>query len=415
MTLFHMNEGFSLLTWFFLFAFCVNGLVSITVLLVKNKLLRLANLLLGLNLLGISCISIMIVVVESRLILQVPHFYRMPSPLYYVMFPAAYLYVKLIVEDRTHLKRTEYLHFLPAILHLLEMLPYYLMSTDEKLTVLNEVFNNKIVFYSHKEGLLPAYLHNIIRGTLALIYCCLIWRLLGKFKDTALASSKYVEGIRHWLNTFTLINASIGLVVIFFLSATFLSADVRSIVLHIAFLTIMLITNFNLIFRPEILYGLPQPVMGKTPSIAADGVPKQGMTSLSSIPHKEEVESKLEIPDFIFEYKNRVHEYLMKSRRFLEPDYKLQDLARETGIPKHHLQLLIFKAEGKKFNEFMLDYRVENIKKLIKDGALKNKTLEALAAESGFSSKSAFIRSIKKLIGKTPKEYFIPDESRPKS
>lgn len=408
-----MSEGHPQLTWFFLFALSINGLVTTAILLIKNRSFPVANLLLALNLLGISFISIMITMFESKLILEVPRFYRLPSPLYYAMFPAAYLYVKLIVEDRTHLKRTEYLHFLPAVFHLLEMLPFYLLDTGEKLRVLSEVYQQKIIFYSHKEGLLPAYLHNIVRGAMALGYSFLIWRFLRSRKAT-LISSRFTSTVVQWLYTFMRINTTIGLVTLAFLTATAIQAETRSFALHVVYLSVMLITNFHLLTRPDILYGMPR-AAGIVPpqapiSSANDDEETVGSNGNGSAPVETIRTTKgvsTDIPAFILDYKTRVHEYLMSSRRFLEPGYTLQDLARETAIPKHHMQLLIFKGEGKKFSEFILDYRIRNIKDLIANGALKNKTLQALAVESGFSSKSAFIRSVKKLTGKTPKEYFI--------
>jgi AraC-like DNA-binding protein len=84
----------------------------------------------------------------------------------------------------------------------------------------------------------------------------------------------------------------------------------------------------------------------------------------------------------------------------------LQDLSRDTGIPQHHLQLLIHKVEEKKFSEFINEYRIQHLQDQIERGGMKNKTLEGLAAESGFSSKATFIRSVKKHTGRTPKEYF---------
>jgi AraC-like DNA-binding protein len=84
----------------------------------------------------------------------------------------------------------------------------------------------------------------------------------------------------------------------------------------------------------------------------------------------------------------------------------LPDLSRDTGIPKHHLQLLIHKVEGKKFSEFINDYRIQHMKDQVEKGVMRHKTLEGLAMESGFGSRATFNRTIKKHTGKTPKDYF---------
>jgi AraC-like DNA-binding protein len=46
------------------------------------------------------------------------------------------------------------------------------------------------------------------------------------------------------------------------------------------------------------------------------------------------------------------------------------------------------------------------MKEKIKEGELKQFTLEALALSAGFHSRITFIRAVKKLKGVTPSEYF---------
>jgi AraC-like DNA-binding protein len=389
-----MMAALSPLSWFFLFACALNGLVAIAILLVKNKTMKVANLLLAINLLGISAASITISLVESKLILDVPHFYRLPSPVYYLMFPAAYLYVKLILKDRTRLERKDYLHFLPALIHLVEMTPFYLLSAEEKVNSIHLAFSQDIEIYAHSEGWLPPYLHNIIRGCMAIIYAIVMWRLI--WKSTKETVNNYATSVAQWLKTITLLNTLLGIGAIVFLTAVFIPAEVRSLGFHLIFLIALLVVNFHLFFRPEILYGLPQPVLAGNDPLRTTAVEKS----------LKPAEDKAEIPAFIYNYKSQIHQYLTESRRYLEPNFMLQDLSRDTGIPQHHLQLLIHKVEEKKFSEFINEYRIQHLQDQIERGGMKNKTLEGLAAESGFSSKATFIRSVKKHTGRTPKEYF---------
>jgi len=392
-----MITGVSQISWFFLFAFALHGIIAISILIFKNKTLRLANLLLGINLLGISMVAIVITLVETGLILEVPHFYRLPSPLYYLMFPAAWLYVKLIITDRTRLEKTDYLHFLPALIHLVEMTPFYLKSADEKLIAINEAVTHHIDIYAHHEGWLPPFVHNMVRGLIAIIYAFAMWRLLKKADSYKHTTSSFTINTIQWLKTFTLINAWIGAAVVLFLTLVFIPADIRAVGLTLVFLISLTISNIYLFFRPEILYGLPQPAAAISDAKIKDPVKPDVLVNNAE---------QAEIPSFIYQYKNQIHEYLVTSQRYLETEFNLQDLSRDTGIPKHHLQLLIHKAKGKKFGEFINEYRIEHLRVQIENGGMKSKTLEGLAAESGFSSKATFIRSVKKLTGKTPKEYF---------
>jgi len=385
------------ISWFFLFAFALNGLIAISILLFKNKTFRLANSLLAINLIGISLSAITVSLLESRLILQVPHYYRLPSPIIYAMFPAAYLYVKLILEDRPYLKRWEYLHFLPALLHLIEMTPFYLSNTETKIMDINHALSRSIEMFAHSEGQLPAFVHNIIRGVLALTYSLAMWRLISRAKLNHSFVTKYSATVIRWLKIFTVINALMGVALIVFLSIVSIPAELRAVVIIIVLSTALIIPNLYLFLRPEILYGMPQPILKDTSSslVSSDIV----------------IETKTEIPPFIYQYKNQVQQYLIESRRYLNSDFSLEDLARATSIPKHHLQLLIYKVEGMKFSEFINDFRIQHLKEQIENGGIRHKTLEGLAAESGFSSKATFIRSVKKLTGRTPKDYFNHSKS----
>jgi hypothetical protein len=149
--------------------------------------------------------------VESGLILQVPHYYRLPSPIVYAMFPAVYLYVKLILTDRNHLEKKEYLHFLPALVHLIEMTPFYLSSTEVKLQFIQMAMSQRINLYAASEGWLPAYVHNIIRGFLAILYAVAMWKLIRKTVQSNNVILLYYRTVIKWLKVFTLINASLGI------------------------------------------------------------------------------------------------------------------------------------------------------------------------------------------------------------
>lgn len=396
-----MISQVSQLSWFFLFAFALNSLIAIVKLIFKNDTLRVAHFLLAINMFGISMAAIMMSLVQSGLILNIPYFYRVPSPVYYMVFPAAYLYVRLILTDKTRLVWTDYLHFLPAFLHLIELIPYFSLNIEEKLKYINLVTNQSVAQWALYEGWLPAFAHNIMRGIQSVIYSIAMWRLI---RNSSLLTTlnRFSATAIQWLKTFTFLNVIIGLVTIGSLSLTLLPPEVRAFAIQLVFLVALLIFNFYLFFRPEILYGIPQPVLVNSREVIET-------TDLSNEPEPNHLQS--EIPLFIYQYKTKVDVYLTKTQRYLEPDFSLQDMSRDTQIPKHHLQLLINKLEGRKFNEYINYYRILHLQNCIEIGGMKTKTLEGLALESGFSSKATFIRAVKKQTGKNPKEYFNSEKA----
>jgi hypothetical protein len=202
------------LIWLLLMLFSINGFTVILILFFKNPIFKTTQLLLAINLLGVTLASVIICLVESRLILKVPFLFRLPSPIYYLMFPSAYLYLKLIVKDRSRLKKGEYLNFLPAVIHFMEMLPFYLKSKAEKIVHINAILSNDIYIYAHNEGWLPNYFHNIIRGLMAIVYAIAMWRLLQKTKKIrSISDLNYFKPTLKWLTIFTWLNGVLGVII----------------------------------------------------------------------------------------------------------------------------------------------------------------------------------------------------------
>jgi AraC-like DNA-binding protein len=404
------------LSWFFLLLFAINGLTVILILILRNDIIRSTQFLLATNLLGITFGSIIICLVETKFILKVPFLFRLPSPVYYLMFPAAYLYVKLIVTDRVSLKKSDYLHFTPALVHLIEMTPFYLKSNPEKIAVINNIYNLDINMYAHNEGWLPPFIHNIIRGFIGIVYAIAMWRMLQKSKIIMSLSNKlYFNKILQWLKIFTIMNGMLGLIVIETLTFTFIPSEIRSLSVNLTFITILIISNYYLLFHPEILYGLSKLTLSTLSGLENIKVEvkkkKNDTILLNSSLVKNEIPEERIGPPLLNEYKIQVNDYIIQSAVYLNPDLSIFDLSRATTIPVHHLRLLINKNTGQRFNDFINEYRIQHMQTLINNGALLNKTLETLAFECGFSSKPAFIRGVKKLTNQTPGAYFKPKKS----
>ncbi len=59
------------------------------------------------------------------------------------------------------------------------------------------------------------------------------------------------------------------------------------------------------------------------------------------------------------------------------------------------------------FSNFVNDFRIKYAAEILLDDNYKNFTIEAIGNLSGFSSKSAFNATFKKIIGVTPSEYKV--------
>jgi AraC-like DNA-binding protein len=83
----------------------------------------------------------------------------------------------------------------------------------------------------------------------------------------------------------------------------------------------------------------------------------------------------------------------------------LQKLARLTGEPAYVVSKVINEKSGYTFFDWIAYLRVEEARKLLLDPKTGNYTIEQIAEEVGYNSKSAFNKAFKKFTGKTPSEY----------
>ena len=107
----------------------------------------------------------------------------------------------------------------------------------------------------------------------------------------------------------------------------------------------------------------------------------------------------------ITEYSSRLIAHISKNKPFLNPDLSLRDLAKQIDIHPNHLSWILNQRIGKNFNEFINQYRIESFKSIAKAQENENLTIEGLAYESGFNSKTVFNTYFKRETGLTPKQF----------
>jgi AraC-like DNA-binding protein len=105
------------------------------------------------------------------------------------------------------------------------------------------------------------------------------------------------------------------------------------------------------------------------------------------------------------DYKSFVEDHLKRSRPYLVQGFSLQDLSAQTGINVPTLSALINKEYGMNFNDFINRFRVGYFKELLLNPMYHQWTLEAIAHQAGFNSRTTFIRAFTKFADCSPSEY----------
>ncbi len=103
------------------------------------------------------------------------------------------------------------------------------------------------------------------------------------------------------------------------------------------------------------------------------------------------------------EYAYKVEEVLSQSKLYLNSGISLEILSKKADIPKHHFSQLLNVYMGKSFYQLVAEYRIQYaLQRMSEDD---NITIEALAYECGFSSKTSFNKYFKEITGNSPSEY----------
>ncbi len=176
--------------------------------------------------------------------------------------------------------------------------------------------------------------------------------------------------------------------------------------------TVSLIGLIGLMFSPflypSILYGLPQI---KTMQQIKTSEPDSLITTYPEEDEQNDDKIEFERKELKLEeaYLNSIDILIGSSMKahqpYLKPDFNMAMLSVLINIPVHHLHYYFKEIKKQPFTEFRNYLRIEYAKKMIMEGKSKNFTLEAIASQSGFSSRNTFLVSFKKNENMTPKEF----------
>lgn len=101
-----------------------------------------------------------------------------------------------------------------------------------------------------------------------------------------------------------------------------------------------------------------------------------------------------------------IEHIMIEKEVFRDKDLSLNSLSKELNLSPHKLSSLLNNQFQQKFMDFVNTYRINYIKEQIAiPGSLQFYTIETLANNAGFSSRSAFYNAFNKLVGMSPVDY----------
>ena len=324
------------------------------------------------------------------------------TPLLIMVGPVLYFYVRGLLRDDYRLSNLDWLHFIPAFLLFINIMPHLFSSFEDKLEYATRVLQSASEILNYKNIFIPAEIKFLFRPFIGLFYIILCIRLIVlKFRDER-PSNKQSKLIFRW-TSFLVFNTL--LVYISFLVFTIFSyqtndykiAEAKGFYFLISSLIGLVLLNISLLFFPNILYGLPQLdyIISNKRSLLNEETKELIKKNARSFEISTEKLNLLQ---------DKIEQYCL-TQPYLNPDFSLSIMAADIDIPIHHISYYFNEHLGINFNTWKNDLKIDHVVYLIRKGSGEILTLDALAKQAGFGSRSSFFNSFKQKLGVTPSEY----------
>ncbi len=305
-----------------------------------------------------------------------------------------YYYFQVILTDTLKWKKWHIILFIPFIIGIIDVSYIYAQPENVLATILKEAITSPEKRLNAEYWLLSLNEHVLMRHiwqfVVLLVLLPQILRFIKKRQDDKL---KII--LNKWLLIFWSVLLFMAiLAILYVLEKMIVGMDFHSLILigqNGGIITLTLYIALFLIgviplYFPSILHGYPQPIKA-SPSKKFE----ENRNELKFGLEEQEMEAKLE--------------ELKKSKLYLNQSFTLTECARKLELPSHHISYFLKKQYGFNFAGYKNKLRMEHAKSLIENGFLENNTIEALASECGFASRTSFSKTFKNLVDVSPSQY----------
>ncbi len=377
--------------------FC--ALVTIYILLYnENAIKTFANYLLASYFIFcISCLSVYILIIYG-LIIDVPYLYKITAPVNFLLPPIVYLYVRVLLFNKQKFNTLDYLHIIPFLLVLINYLPFYLLPISNKKEITQELLKDINTSYKIQVGYLSEYIINIFRILQNVFYLIFQWKLIITFnkKNKNIEVEKQITNVISWLRIFTSLSTItfLAFLLLAFTAFVFQNIYADGFIFQLPdyiFASCFFIISTYLLTHPSIFAGLPFIKYKKTASTLI-------LNQNDYIPYIEQ--------DYSAEIAI-ITTYFEDQKPYLTPKLTIRDVSVAVDIPLHEVSFILNRYFEQRFTDYVNNYRIRYVVEKIKEGFLNQYTQEALALESGFSTKHGFYDAFRKVHSCTPAEFAI--------
>lgn len=341
----------------------IHGIIFAFVILFNKKHKSALNSLLAQVVLYLSLSNLYYWFIDTNLSIQITHYENLYIPWYLLILPTYYCFVSKYLINKPGQDKTKRFIYIPFFASLIINLCIIIYITFNDTDISFNLFYN-----------LEEYLSVIF--TVLVIYKTYILINLYNSKHKKYIINE-VKKETKWL--VHLLFFGIFICFIWLLTIGKLNSEIRYILwLSISFLVYWL--GYN-------------------------GIYYNGIFNQRTALRKATTNKAIELPKDEKEKTSWIKNIIKNQKLYLNPNFGLPDLAKETNLNESYLSHIFNKDSSINFTSYINRLRVKEAKKLLKHIDYKEYTIVAIALEAGFNSKSAFYTNFKKETNKTPIQY----------
>lgn len=329
-------------------------------------------------------------------------FYNHFAPLYLLPGPLLYFYTKASLTDKkafTHW--TDFLHFIPALINLVAIAPYFFVPFSEKEKIASLIIENlEYVVNIKVNWLYPPKIGYIARPLFLFGYGLVIFIQLLRFKPKKeildhIPEQQYIF-IKRWILWLSIISCTTA-AGFFLLTLNLLQYGISKVLLsamplHLGVGVVFFMLPITLFLFPQILYGMPI-----STDIEDNQIPSRGK--------KRKKKAIIKDVDPFLLLATEIFNYLEKEKPFANPDFSMSHIAVIFNVPQHHVAYCFNHLLKKKFSTVRTEFRVNHAIELLDKGLTETLSIDGIGEKAGFVTRSNFYSSFKAVTGLTPSEY----------
>jgi AraC-like DNA-binding protein len=324
-----------------------------------------------------------------------PHLIGISQPAIYLFGPVIYLYARTISGGLETPGRRDLLHFVPAAVVTVYLLPFYLKSGSAKVAFVETLM---------RDGA-PLYLEIIewMKLPHGVVYTIVTFGVLGRYRRRLEQNFSTLDRINlGWLRSI-LVGAMVAWVVAitdFGLSLVGIrilgnGSNPTSLVLVV----VVYMIGIRGLRQPEVFWP-PSPAEDPTEGSPKEAAQEDAAPAIDAKYRKSGLD-----PAKAAAMETALLTLMDEQGPQEDSDLTLQQLADQLEVSPHNLSEVINARLGTSFHDFVNGYRVEEAKRRLLDPKLSHQTILAIAIDSGFRSKSTFNKIFKRFTGVTPSEF----------